>query len=155
MVLWPLQGCTLVEMVSPQIRMKAICDADLRIWHLHFGSPGSLNDLNILDSNPFLFDVISGDLDPRIDYELDGETRHDFYLLANEINPEWPMFAGIIKIPKIMNKRAYGARQESARKDIERLFGVLMARFFIIKRPCRSWYKEYMSSCTRVLIYIP
>ncbi|XP_057787015.1 uncharacterized protein LOC131004359 [Salvia miltiorrhiza] len=35
--------------------------------------------------------------------------------------------------------------QEAARKDIERAFGVLQARWAIVKGPSRLWSKEAMS----------
>ncbi|XP_057795297.1 uncharacterized protein LOC131011539 [Salvia miltiorrhiza] len=35
--------------------------------------------------------------------------------------------------------------QEAARKDIERAFGVLQARWAIVKGPARLWSKEAMS----------
>ena len=36
--------------------------------------------------------------------------------------------------------------QEGVRKDVERAFGVLQARFEIIKRPSRYWDQQDMSS---------
>lgn len=35
--------------------------------------------------------------------------------------------------------------QEAVRKDIERAFGVLQARFHIVKNPCRQWSSDTMS----------
>jgi Plant transposon protein len=38
--------------------------------------------------------------------------------------------------------KAYTKAQESVRKDVERAFGVLVARFHILARPCNFWYRE-------------
>ncbi|XP_074318857.1 uncharacterized protein LOC141655690 [Silene latifolia] len=40
----------------------------------------------------------------------------------------------------------FAARQESCRKDVERAFGVLQARFAFIKRPCLLWDRANMGN---------
>lgn len=44
--------------------------------------------------------------------------------------------------------------QESARKDVERAFGVLMARFAIIKTPARIWKKEILDSIMKTCVIL-
>lgn len=44
--------------------------------------------------------------------------------------------------------------QESARKDVERAFGVLMSRFAIIKTPARLWQKDVLESIITACIII-
>ena len=39
----------------------------------------------------------------------------------------------------------FAAKQESARKDVERAFGVLQSRWAIVKGPTRFWYKEVIA----------
>lgn len=41
------------------IWMEVICSIAPWIWHLHAGLPGSLNDINILDTSPFFADVLN------------------------------------------------------------------------------------------------
>jgi hypothetical protein len=36
-------------------------------------------------------------------------------------------------------RQHYARMQEGARKDVERCFGILQARFAIIQNPCRQW----------------
>jgi hypothetical protein len=43
------------------IALECIASSDLRIWHLYCGSPGSHNDLNILDSSPVLDSYVRGE----------------------------------------------------------------------------------------------
>ncbi|XP_074313906.1 uncharacterized protein LOC141649103 [Silene latifolia] len=61
------------------------------------------------------------------------------YYLADGIYPGWATFVKSINAPQIQKHRLFAARQESCRKDVERAFGVLQARFAFIKRPCLLW----------------
>lgn len=64
------------------------------------------------------------------------------YYLADGIYPRWATFVKTISQP-LGNKRKYFAKgQEATRKDVERAFGVLEARFAIIRGPARFWDKE-------------
>jgi hypothetical protein len=40
-----------------------------------------------------------------------------------------------INSPQLQKHKVYAAEQEGARKDVERVFGVLQARFNIVRRP--------------------
>lgn len=58
------------------------------------------------------------------------------YYLANGIDPLWSTFVKTIHVPQ-GNKRIFifilfAKTQESTRKDVERAFGVLQARFVIV-----------------------
>lgn len=44
--------------------------------------------------------------------------------------------------------------QESARKDIERAFGVLQARFNIVREPARSWSVAHLSNIMKTCIIL-
>ena len=44
--------------------------------------------------------------------------------------------------------------QESCRKDVERAFGVLQARFAIIKGPGRFWYREDLTYIMKACIVL-
>ena len=44
--------------------------------------------------------------------------------------------------------------QESARKDIERAFGILQARFNIIREPARSWSLAHISNIMKTCIIL-
>ena len=36
----------------PTVVLEAIADHTTRFWHFNFGSPGALNDINVLDRSP-------------------------------------------------------------------------------------------------------
>ncbi|XP_047966047.1 uncharacterized protein LOC125210547 [Salvia hispanica] len=46
----------------------------------------------------------------------------------------------------------FAAKQESARKDVERAFGVLQSRWAIVKGPARFWYKDVIADVMYVCI---
>jgi hypothetical protein len=45
---------------SPSIVLEAVASKSCRIWHAFFGSPGSLNDINVLNSSPLFERFLSG-----------------------------------------------------------------------------------------------
>ena len=44
--------------------------------------------------------------------------------------------------------------QEAARKDVERAFGVLQARFTILANPARFWYTDDLANVMRACIIL-
>ncbi|XP_047943195.1 uncharacterized protein LOC125190037 [Salvia hispanica] len=67
------------------------------------------------------------------------------YYLADDIYPRWPVFLKTISCPIGERRVLFAAKQESARKDVERAFGVLQSRWAIVKGPTRFWYKEVIA----------
>lgn len=120
------------------IVMETVCDEDLFIWHFFIGTPGSNNDLNVLRQSPLYFDVISGVWPPRtFDYTLNGRTRSLLYYLADGIYPQYAFFATPFATPQTPQDRTYNRLQEALRKDVERLYAVLTARFHVALHPAR------------------
>lgn len=56
---------------KPTVVLEAWAYSRLWIWHCHFGSPGSLNDINILDQSPIFDNLLRGEA-PRVEYVLNG-----------------------------------------------------------------------------------
>ena len=59
-------------------------------------------------------------------------------------------FCEIDSSPQSDKDIVYAQAQESARKDIERAFGVLQSRFNIVDRPARKWKRvdgQIMQAC--------
>jgi hypothetical protein len=61
------------------------------------------------------------------------------YYLADGIYPSYPTFVKSIRLPQSEPDKLFAQYQEACRKDIERAFGVLQARFKIIREPARLW----------------
>lgn len=77
----------------PCLWMKVICGLDLRIWHLYFGSPGVVNDLNILSVSPHFSDVFAGRFPGcTASYEIGQQAFDWLYYLADGICPDYKTF---------------------------------------------------------------
>lgn len=128
----------------PTITLEAIADETLWIWHAFFGMPGCLNDINVLDASPLFNKIASGEYPLPISYEIAGEARDIPYWLADGIYPEWPVFVQTVSEPVTKKEMLMASCQEGARKDVERAFGVLQAKWHVLARPCRFWGREKM-----------
>jgi hypothetical protein len=120
------------------IILEAIADQSLWIWHAFFGLPGGNNDLNVLDRSPLVANLLCGHGND-LTFSMNGHDYRRFYLLANSIYLPWSIFLQPIHEPQGEKKEHYSKLQAAARKDVERAFGVLQARFDIVKNPCRLW----------------
>ncbi|GJY61254.1 ALP1-like protein isoform X1 [Tanacetum coccineum] len=121
----------------PTIMLEAVASQDLWIWHAFYGMTGANNDINVLDNSP-LFDDLLDDLAHVVPYVVNGVQYRNGYYLADGIYPEWASFVKLTVAtdPKHMY---FKQRQESARKDVERAFGVLQGRWGLIQQPARAY----------------
>lgn len=133
-----LQGIMNGKEGAPSLRMEAICDLDLWIWHLAFGFPGSMSDLNILEVSPHFSEVLAGTFPPvKVKYNVSGESFECFYYLADGIYPSWKVFMTSTNMSSGKKAKKYAALQEGFRKSVERVFGVLFKRFNVLYIPSR------------------
>ena len=130
--------------------LEAVADRDLWIWHSFFGMPGSLNDINVLHRSPVFEDILEGRA-PPVNFEVNGHQYNMGYYLTDGIYPKWATFVKSITSPQSRKDKLFAQHQEAARKDVERAFGVLQARFAIVRRPSLAWHKNalhtIMSAC--------
>uniref|UniRef100_A0A0D3ANE4 DDE Tnp4 domain-containing protein n=1 Tax=Brassica oleracea var. oleracea TaxID=109376 RepID=A0A0D3ANE4_BRAOL len=111
---------------KPTIVLEAVVSYDLRIWHAFFGPPVSIN----------------------------GREYHVEYYLTDGIYPKWTTFIQSIPIPQWPKTILFAQRQEAVRKDVERSFGVLQARFAIVKNPALFWDKVKIEKIMRACIIL-
>ena len=119
------------------------CGPDLWIWHLFCGNPGSLNDINILQRSPLLRDVYNGSM-PTVEFAVNGNVYNQGYWLADGIYPELSIFVTGFRVPNNLLDQNFTGWQESCRKDIERVFRVLQARWLILQTPRCQWDRRYL-----------
>ncbi|GKD35390.1 ALP1-like protein isoform X1 [Tanacetum coccineum] len=122
----------------PTIMLEAVASQDLWIWHAFYGMTGANNDINVLDNSP-LFDDLLDDLVYVVQYVINGVQYRNGYYLADGIYPEWASFVKSFTVATDPKHTYFKQRQESARKDVERAFGVLQGRWGLIQQPARAY----------------
>lgn len=135
---------------KPTVVLEAVATKDLRIWHFSFGEPGANNDINVLDSSHVMDQFLTYGESHR--YVLHGTERSLLYLLADGIYPDWPTFVKSYKAPTTQEEKFFTQEQEACRKDVERAFGVLQAKWRILSYPSLFWYKHTMHSVIKACV---
>ena len=87
---------------------------------------GSNNDINILHRSPIFARYANGE-QPPVSFTVNGNTYDMEYYLTDGLYLEWLAFVKSVRQPLDMKAKHFARVQESARKDIERAFGVLQA----------------------------
>ncbi|XP_010489975.1 PREDICTED: uncharacterized protein LOC104767683 [Camelina sativa] len=107
---------------KPTIVLEAVASQDLWIWHAFFGPPEGRA--------------------PRVTYVVNGRQYNMAYYLTDGIYPKWATFIQSITLPRGRKAKLFAQNQEACRKDVERAFAVLQARFAIVKNSALFWIKE-------------
>jgi hypothetical protein len=137
----------------PTMILEAVASYDLWIWHAYFGMPGSYNDINVLHRSNLFERHLSGDT-PLVLFTVNGHTYNMGYYLADEIYPDWPAFVKTIRNPYDVRTQHFATIQESARKDIERAFGVLQKRWGVVRGPTYGWSPKHIGDIMKTCIIL-
>ncbi|KAK9052724.1 hypothetical protein SSX86_029354 [Deinandra increscens subsp. villosa] len=76
------------------------------------------------------------------------------YYLADGIYPKWRTFVKTIPTPQGNKNKNFAKAQESARKDVERAFGVLQQRFAIIRGPSRMFKVKELTNIMKTCVIL-
>ncbi|XP_047965025.1 protein ALP1-like [Salvia hispanica] len=142
---WRGQFTSGYKSTHPIMILEAIVDHCLWSCHAHFGVAESNNDINVLNSWSLFTEQYNGN-GPVIKFTANGRQHHMGYYLADDIYPRWPVFLKTISCPTDARRELFASRQEAARKDVERGFSVLQARWAIVKGSARSWYRHHIAN---------
>jgi hypothetical protein len=104
-----------------------------------------------LDRSPIFDGLLQGRSLPVV-YSLNGREYTTPYYLADGIYPKWPTLIQSIPHPRSEKDRNFAKAQEACRKDVERAFGVLQARFAMIAQPARTWSLDRLSLIMKACI---
>lgn len=118
-----------------------------------FGMPGSCNDINVLHRSP-VFDNLSSGHAPEVNFTVNGREYNMGYYLADGIYPPWATLITPIPAAVSNKQNRFNEKQQEYRKDVERTFGVLQAKYAIIKGPSRMWDPgdmKYIVQCVIIL----
>ncbi|GJX84514.1 ALP1-like protein isoform X1 [Tanacetum coccineum] len=96
------------------------------------------------------------DIDPVAPFECNGVTFEKGYYLADGICSQWASFVKSFTVASSEKNVLYKRKQEGARKDIERAFGVLQRRFgsFAISNQTKSKVLKALYVVLRLYILI-
>ncbi|XP_050280653.1 uncharacterized protein LOC126721645 [Quercus robur] len=76
------------------------------------------------------------------------------YYLADGIYPQWSTFVKTIPRPLGAKRKLFAKAQETYRKNVEHAFGVLQARFAIVRGPARFFYHETLQDIMKACIIL-
>lgn len=161
---------------NPSVVLEAVATWDTWIWHAYFGEPGSNNDINILDRSPMMSMLLHREF-PQHSFSVSDTTFNILYFLVDGIYPDWPIFQVRLKkchtfavfitnssnavfIQKTISQphdrksKHFAKMHESIRKDVERAFGILQARFSIVASASRSMSVKKMANILHCCIII-
>jgi hypothetical protein len=114
---------------------------------------GSCNDINVLHRSP-LFNNLAHGIGPQVTYTVNGREYNMGYYLTDGIYPHWATLISGISRPQSTKQKYFTIKQSEYRNDVERAFGVLQAKFAIIKGPVRQWSVvdlKYIVDCVIIL----
>lgn len=115
------------------INAEAVAGKDGRFSHAFIGSPGSLNDINVLGRSTFLNHHASL---PHVAYSLQTDngllTFQEPYVLVDGIYPNFRCLVSAAGDQHVERQAIFQQHHESVRKDVERAFGMLKKRFPIL-----------------------
>ena len=88
---------------------------------------------------------------PSVNYSINGHDYTMRYYLADGIYSQWSTFVKTILAPLETKKKHFARVQETCRKDVKCAFGILQARFSIVRGPARFWNEatlnDIMNAC--------
>ncbi|XP_073131423.1 uncharacterized protein [Henckelia pumila] len=79
---------------------------------------------------------------PNVHFMVNKTSYTKGYYLTDGIYSEWVAFIKNFPCPEDPKRKKFKERQESGRKDVERAFGKLQARWKIVRGPALSYYKN-------------
>uniref|UniRef100_A0A0D3BP81 DDE Tnp4 domain-containing protein n=1 Tax=Brassica oleracea var. oleracea TaxID=109376 RepID=A0A0D3BP81_BRAOL len=91
---------------------------------------------------------------PHVNFSVNGNPYSLAYYLTDGIYPKWATFIQSIQLLQGPKAALFAQCQEAVRKDVERAFGVLQARFAIVKNPALCWDKVKIGKIMRACIIL-
>jgi Plant transposon protein len=111
------------------------------LWHASYGYAGTMNDISIFNISPLFRKMMDGSFAALeaesgvVPFQVGDKIVNQMYCLVDGIYPSMTRFVRAYSEPVTESEKRFTAWQESARKDIERAFGVLKGRWQCLDRP--------------------
>ena len=112
-----------------------------------------MSDLNILDRSHVFDDIING-IAPQVNFYVNGREYNLAYYLTDGIYPKWTTFIQSIRLLQGAKNSLFAKTQKAVRKDVERVFRVLQARFAVVRNPSNLWDKSKIANIMRACLIL-
>ena len=112
---------------------------------------GAHNDISVLQRSPVFSRLANGQA-LECNFEINGHQYNMGYYLTDAIYTTYSIFVKTNRNPGPPTKKYFSKKQESARKDVERAFGVLQAQFAVVGYHSLSWTVEQMWEIMNVCV---
>lgn len=139
---------------KPTQVLEAIAVGGLWIWVRHFEIPGSLNDVNVLDSCPLVRLKMKEKLLPLFEYERNGHKYNGLYFPVNGIQLHGAVFVSTISELGTIKERLFASAQEAIWKNDERAFGVLLSRWALLIKSFMFYDRDVISMTVRAAVFL-
>ena len=114
----------------------------------------SVNDVNVLDKSPLFSNAVRGKA-PRVNFTVNGNAYGEYaFWVGDGIYPTYACFVKTFPNPTTRMQKMFATAQEAKRKDIERAFGILRARFHILTSGCRLWDRFAMAKVIKTCVIL-
>ncbi|KAL7605017.1 hypothetical protein Lser_V15G17409 [Lactuca serriola] len=107
-------------------------------WRGQYMRAVANNDINVLDQSPVFNDIYLGK-SHNVHFQANGVAYKCGYYLTDGIYPPLSVFVKSFTCPNDPKREKFKEAQESARKDVERAFGVLKRRWHVLTVGARSY----------------
>jgi hypothetical protein len=119
---------------EPTMILEAVATKSRWIWHSFFGTPGTNNNINILNRSPIFNNILNGQ-SSTVSFSINNTQFNLGYYLCDGIYPSWAAFVKSVSHPLDMATKHFNTVQEAVCKDIERAFGGLKSKWHILTLP--------------------
>ncbi|XP_070668376.1 uncharacterized protein [Malus domestica] len=144
-----MRFCSAIEALYTNEYLRTPTPRDMR----RLLRKGAQNDLNVLAQSPVFDELLQGN-SPRCTYTINGTQYEGSYYLADGIYPRWSTFVKTVPHPQTEKEKHFAKCQEGCRKDVERCFGILQARWAIIRAAARMFDVEALRSIMMTCIIL-
>lgn len=123
---------------EPTISWNVHCSAAGTVLHISSPAKGTTSDKTLVHGDPFAIAMKEDELFSEYEYEVlrrDGtvHTMKGAYSSVDGGYHKWTTLIAAVKTPLTRSEKIYTKRQESARKKVECLFGLLKKRYRILR----------------------
>ncbi|XP_021758406.1 uncharacterized protein LOC110723364 [Chenopodium quinoa] len=115
--------------------------------------PDLVNYLNVLYRSRVFDEVLHGRA-PPVNFTVNDHEYNMAYYLADDIYPKWATFIQGITHPQLQKDKMFADHQAAARKDVEKAFGVLQARFAIIRKLSLAYDEDILRDIMKACIFM-